>query len=71
MNMKVANDSFCARKERNYCVIASVANNVVAYGRKKLNIEVLIIGMIKEAWELLLLLGNQVASNYLMENMQV
>jgi hypothetical protein len=43
-------------------MIASVATNVVAYGGKQHKVEVLIIRLIKEAWELLLLSANQVAS---------
>jgi hypothetical protein len=46
-----------------YYMIASVVDDVVAYGRKQQKVEVLIIRLIKETWELLLLLANQVASN--------
>jgi hypothetical protein len=47
MNMKVANGGCCARKEESYCMIASAANDVAAYGsqykRKQQKDEVLII----------------------------
>jgi hypothetical protein len=42
---------------------ASVANNVVAYRRKQQKVEVWIIRLITEAWELLLLSASQVALN--------
>jgi hypothetical protein len=43
-------------------MISSVATNFVAYGGKQYKVEVLIIKIIKEAWELLLLSANKVAS---------
>jgi len=36
-------------------MVASAANNVVAYRRKERKVEVWIIRIIKEAWEILLL----------------
>jgi hypothetical protein len=50
-------------ERENSCMFASVATDVVAYGRKQHKDEVLIIRLIKEAWELLLSSANQVASN--------
>jgi hypothetical protein len=44
-------------------MVASVANNVVAYRRKQQKVEVWIIRLITEAWELLLLSASQVALN--------
>jgi len=44
-------------------MFASIVDDVVAYGRKQDKAEVLIIILIKEAWELLLSSANQVASN--------
>ena len=45
----------------NSCMFSSVVTDVVSYGRKQQKVEVLIIRLIKEAWELLLSLANQVA----------
>jgi hypothetical protein len=46
----------------NSCMFTSDATDVPTYGRKEHKVEVLIIRLIKEEWELLLSSANQVAS---------
>ena len=57
------------KEERdNSCMITSATTVVVAYGGKQQKDEVLIIRLIKEAWELLLLSTNQLASKLFNDN---
>jgi hypothetical protein len=76
MNMKVANDGCCARKEGVYCMDASVVDDVVAYGShpyeediKRKNVDK---RLVKESWKLLPVIPtNQVASKIQWTTMQV
>jgi hypothetical protein len=66
--MNVSNGGCCARKEEGYCMDASVVDDVVTYGshpykRKQHKDEMLHKRLVKEAWELLVIPTNQVASN--------